>query len=62
MSKEKSFEYIERKIKEAAENTQPVFDEQSWAKMETLLDNKDKRRPLLWLWILVYGLQQADVV
>ena len=53
MSKEKSFEYIERKIKEAAENTQPVFDEQSWAKMEALLDNKDKRKPLLWLWILV---------
>ena len=53
MSKEKSFEYIERKIKEAAENTQPVFDEQSWAKMEALLDKKDKRKPILWLWFLV---------
>lgn len=53
MSKEKSFEYIERKIKEAVENTQPVFDEQSWAKMEALLENKDKRKPLLWLWFLV---------
>ncbi|MEP6712244.1 MAG: outer membrane beta-barrel protein [Ferruginibacter sp.] len=53
MSKEEQFEYIENKIKEAAENNQPVFEEEAWAKMEALLDKEKRRRPFLWLWFLV---------
>ncbi len=52
MSKEKQFEYIENKIKQAAENSQPVCDELAWQKMEALLDGKKKRRFLFWWWLL----------
>lgn len=53
MNSEEQFEYIENKIKAAAENNQPVFEEQAWTKMEALLDKDKKRRPFVWLWFLV---------
>lgn len=53
MSSEKRFEHIEHKIKEAAENNQIVFEENSWKKMEALLDKEDKRKPFVWFWFLV---------
>jgi hypothetical protein len=61
MSREKRFEHIENKIKEAAENNDIVFEEKSWEKMEALLDKEDKRKPFFWLLIPVvlisaYGL------
>jgi hypothetical protein len=47
--KEKQFDHIENKIRAAAENSDPDFDEQSWQKMEQLLDKEnDRRRPLAW--------------
>jgi Outer membrane protein beta-barrel domain len=53
MSSEKRFEHIENKIKEAVENNHIVFEEESWKKMEALLDKEDKRKPFFWLWILI---------
>lgn len=53
MSSEKRFEHIENKIKEAAENNPIVFEENSWKKMEALLDKEDKRKPFVWLWFLL---------
>ena len=49
MSSEKRFEYIENKIKEAAENNHIVFEEKSWNKMEVLLDKEDKRKPFFYI-------------
>jgi len=50
MSK-KPFEHIENRVREAAENSEPPFDELAWQKMESLLDKEDeKKRPFLWLW------------
>ena len=51
MSK-KPFENIDKRIREAAENSEPAFNKQAWDKMEALLDKEDdkKRRPFLWLW------------
>ena len=40
MSK-KQFDHIENKIREAAENSEPAFEEQAWDKMEAKL-NKEK--------------------
>ncbi len=54
MKKEEQFEHIENKIKAAAENFQPVFNEQAWVKMEAMLDNEKKRKPFLWLWFLFF--------
>jgi hypothetical protein len=53
MKSEKLFEHTEHKIKEAAENNQIVFEEDSWVKMEALLDKDDKKKPLAWLWFLL---------
>jgi hypothetical protein len=53
MSSERRFEHIENKIKEAAENNEIVFEENSWKKMEALLDKEDKRKPFVWLWFLL---------
>lgn len=53
MSSKKPFEHIEEKIKQAAENSMPAFDEKAWQAMEAKLDkDKRKRRPLLWWFIL----------
>ncbi len=53
MSSEEPFNYIEHKIKEAAETHQIVFEESSWKKMEALLDKEDKRKPFVWLWLFL---------
>lgn len=53
MSSKKPFEHIEEKIKQAAENSLPAFDEKAWQAMEAKLDKEQKRRrPLIW-WILL---------
>ena len=53
MNSKKSFDHIEEKIKQAAENNLPAFDEKAWQLMEAKLDNDGKkRRPLLWWFIL----------
>jgi hypothetical protein len=53
MSSKKPFDHIEEKIKQAAENSMPAFDEKAWQAMEAKLDkDKRKRRPFLWWFIL----------
>lgn len=48
--KEKQFDHIENKIREAAENSEPNFDESAWTKMEVLLDKENTRkRPIVWI-------------
>jgi hypothetical protein len=47
--KEKQFDHIENKIKEAAEQHVFEFDEKNWDNMVQLLDkDKDPRRPAFW--------------
>jgi hypothetical protein len=47
----KSYNDIEKIIKDLAEAHEPAFDEQAWLKMEILLDKeKDRRKPFFWLW------------
>ena len=53
MSSEEPFNYIEHKIKEAAENNEIVFEESSWKKMELLLDKEPRRKPFVWWWFLM---------
>ncbi len=53
MSSEEPFNYIDHKIKEAAENQEIVFEEASWEKMEALLDKKSKGRSFIWFWFFV---------
>ena len=53
MRSEEPFNYIDNKIKEAAENHEIVFEESSWIKMEALLDKEPKRKPFIWLWVLL---------
>jgi hypothetical protein len=50
MSK-RQFDHIENKIREAAENSEPAFDEQAWDKMEAKLNAEKERKwsPFLWL-------------
>ncbi len=56
MSK-KQFDNIEDKIREAADNNQPDFNEAAWGKMTLLLDKEGRRRrPLLWLIPLLLAL------
>src|SRR5690348_5598541 len=53
MSNKKPFEYIEDKIRQAAESGQVSYGPPEWEKMEALLDKKEKRRrPFLWWFIL----------
>lgn len=49
---ERQFKHIETKIKQAADNLQPEFQEYAWDRMEALLD-KDRRkiRPVYWWWL-----------
>ena len=63
MSK-KSFDEIEQAIRNAAGAHEQVFDEASWKKMETLLDNdKDRKKPVaFWLWWLLPLLIGAGAV
>jgi hypothetical protein len=54
MNSEERFKHIEHKIIEATKNTDVGFDEESWAKMELLLNKKDRRkRFILWLFLLI---------
>ncbi|MBL0357279.1 MAG: hypothetical protein IPP72_10510 [Chitinophagaceae bacterium] len=54
MSNKKPFEYIEDKIKLAAENNQPAFDEKAWEGMELLMGkDKKKKRTAYWWWLAV---------
>ena len=50
----KQFDYIENRIREAAENSEPAFDEYAWEKMEARLNKEDnrRRRYLLWWFLL----------
>ncbi len=63
MSK-KSFNDIEQIIKNAAEVYQPAFEEESWKKMEAMLDKeKDRKRPFIfWIWWLLPVLIGAGVI
>jgi hypothetical protein len=53
MNSEERFEHIEHKIIEAAKNTQVGFEEESWVKMEALLNKDDKRKRFVWWWFLL---------
>ncbi|CAN5645491.1 hypothetical protein BH11BAC3_BH11BAC3_38250 [soil metagenome] len=50
---EKQFNHIENRIREAAENSVPDFDENAWLKMEARLDKEDKKRRFLFWWYLL---------
>jgi hypothetical protein len=39
MSK-KQFDHIENRIREAAENSEPPFDEMAWSRMDALLNKE----------------------
>lgn len=51
MSK-RSFKDIEQFIKNAAEVGEPAFDEESWNKMEALLDKEGTKKPFAFWWLL----------
>ncbi len=59
---QKSFEDIENKIREAAANSEPAFDEQAWLKMELLLNKEGRKKRRFFIWwryglpILLMGL------
>lgn len=57
--KEKQFDHIISKIKEAAENVAPEFDDQNWERMAVLLDEDKKRRRPFWLWLPVLSIVVA---
>ncbi len=62
---QKSFEDIENKIREAAANSEPAFDEQAWLKMELLLNKANSKRRRFFFWwryglpILLIGVSLA---
>jgi hypothetical protein len=48
--KEKQFDHIENRFREAAQEYEQPFDEQSWSRMEQLLDKEERKRPpFLWI-------------
>lgn len=49
--KEKQFDHIENRFREAASEFEQPFNEQSWSRMEQLLD-KEERKPRPFLWIV----------
>jgi len=49
MSK-KQFDHIEDRIREAAANSEPPFDEHAWSDMEARLNKDDRRRRFLFWW------------
>jgi len=65
MSK-RQYDHIENKIREAAENSEPAFEEQAWDKMEAKLNAEKERRrsPFLWfsLALLSFGLLGGIVI
>ncbi len=46
----KQFDHIENRIREAAENSEPAFDEHAWTLMEARLDKEDNKKPRFLLW------------
>jgi hypothetical protein len=65
MSK-RQYDHIENKIREAAENNEPAFEEQAWDKMEAKLNAEKERRrsPFLWfsLALLSFGLLGGIII
>lgn len=60
------FEDFDKKIKEAAENHHPAYDEQAWGKMNTLLDKhmpvkEERRRRFVWLFFLLFLVGGAGI-
>ena len=60
------FEELDDKIKEAAENHHPAYDENAWAKMETLLNKhlpqeNDRRRRFIFFIFLFLLLGSGSV-
>lgn len=60
------FEEFDKKIKEAAENHHPAYDEQAWAKMNKLLDKHlpekdERRRRFAWLFFLLFLVGGAGI-
>lgn len=60
------FEEFDKKVKEAAENHHPAYDEQAWAKMHKLLDKHlpekdERRRRFAWLFFLLFLLGGAGI-
>lgn len=60
----KQFEHIENRIKEAAENSEPAFDEHAWTLMEARLDKEDNKKPrfLLWWFVLPFLFIAAGIL
>jgi hypothetical protein len=55
MSKERQFEYIEARIRQAVKNSRPAFNIKAWAEMEALLDKEEKKqKPFYWWIVLVF--------
>jgi hypothetical protein len=53
---EKQFDHIENRIREAAENSEPDFDEHAWKLMEARLDMEDNKRYRFLLWPILLPL------
>lgn len=47
---EKQFEHIENRIREAAENSEPAFDEYAWSLMEARLNKEVNRKRPIFIW------------
>lgn len=60
--KEGQYKQMENKIKEAADNLQPDFNEEAWNRMELLLDKEKGKRPVFWWWFLGSFLLIAPIV
>jgi hypothetical protein len=52
----KQFDHIEDRIRDAAANSEPAFDEQAWAAMELRLNKEDKRRRFVFWWFALPAL------
>jgi hypothetical protein len=57
----KQFDHIEDRIREAAANSEPPFDEQAWASMEIRLNKEEKRRRFVFWWFALPVLFIAGV-
>lgn len=49
---EKQFDHIENRIREAAENSVPDYDEHAWELMEDRLNKEDNKKPFFLLWAI----------
>lgn len=59
---QKPFDHIENKIREAAADSEPAFDEAAWQHMEILLNKEERKKRPLFIWwrmgllILILGM------